>query len=105
MKQERLAKIVKEEVDNMLKESQKNHDKIAKKLEELRTKLFKEGLTKENLGTEKFSKEKRMQLNLVSEIVDVPVNELMLHFLNCVKASNGRHLVEYRMGQCYFYEN
>jgi hypothetical protein len=105
MNQDRLAKIVKEEVDNMLKESEKNHEKITKALEEVRTKLFKEGLTKEFVGQEVPFPEKRMQLQLVSEITEIPVNELMLYFLNCVKNNNNRSLVEYRLGHVYFYQN
>lgn len=104
MNKDRVLQIVKEEVDNMLKKAEEDHSKYTEKLEELRKKIFKEDeLRKENLGNKIPKTEKRMQLSVVSEIVDIPVNELMLYFLNCVKNKNERSLVEYRLGHVYFY--
>ncbi len=96
--------IVNEEVDKMFAEAQKNSPKIEKELEKLRTKLFKdEGLEMESLAQAYPYIDKRLQLSLVSEILDVPINELMLYFLNCVKTKNKRSLVEMRLGHVYFY--
>lgn len=103
IKKEDILKMVHEEVDNMVKESQKNTPKIEKKLQELHSKLFKEPIQKESLGDAYPKLEKRIQINLVSEIIEVPVNELMLYFLNNVKTKNERSLVEYHQGQVYFY--
>jgi len=41
----------------------------------------------------------------VAELINTPVNELCLHFLNHVKTSNTRRLVEYRQGYVTFYAN
>ena len=49
--------------------------------------------------------EKRMQINIVAELLDMPVNELQLYFLNHVKTSNEHKLVEYHLGHVYFYSN
>lgn len=104
MNKDRVLQIVKEEVDNMFKKAEEDHSKYTEKLEELRKKIFKKDeLRKENLGNKIPKTEKRMQLSVVSEIVDIPVNELMLYFLNCVKNKNERSLVEYRLGHVYFY--
>ncbi|MBW3546092.1 MAG: hypothetical protein KY428_10935 [Bacteroidetes bacterium] len=99
-----IMNMVKEEVDSMFVKAEKNSPKIEKELEKLRKKLYKdEELTKEDIGDKLPKFEKRMQLQMVSEILDVPVNELMLYFLNCVKTKNTRSLVEMHLGHVYFY--
>lgn len=103
MNKARVEQIVTEEVDRMFKNAQKNSGKIEEKLESLRKKLFKEpSMKSEDLGN--LSKqEKRIPIALVSEILDIPVNELTLHALNCIKNNNERSLVEMHLGQFYFY--
>jgi hypothetical protein len=99
----KVQKIVSEEVDKMFSDAQKNYQKIEEELEKLRKKLFKENEMKtENLGDSPVLN-KRIPIDLVSEIIDFPVNELMLYALNCVKTKNERSLVEMHLGQFYFY--
>jgi hypothetical protein len=103
----RLREIVKEEYAQVREKAEKAYPKIKKELESMRKKLMKEMTTRESLGqtTTSARKEKRVQLDMVADIVGVGVNELMLYFLNCIKASNERHLVEYRLGHVYFYDD
>jgi hypothetical protein len=103
-----LRALVKEEYVKILDEQRKGAAKIEKKLHELRenliTEMFKRtSVTKEQTGRPPMFKS--LQLSTVSKLIDVPVNELMLYFLNSVKASNNHHLVEYHIGHVYFYGN
>lgn len=103
MKREDVLQLVKEEIDDMMKRAHKNTPKIEKKLMEVHKKLFKEPIAKESLGQVVPRLEKRIHANLVAEMIDVGIDELLLYFLNDVKARNERSLVEYRLGHCYFY--
>lgn len=99
-----LKSIVKEEYKKILEDAKEAAPKIEKKLEECRSKMMCEFVTRDKVGTTfEAAMEKRLQLNTVSEMIDVPVNELMLYFVNNVKTSNDRKLVEYRLGHVYFY--
>jgi hypothetical protein len=100
--------LVKEEYVKILDEQNKNNDKIAKKLNGLREDLIKEffkrtSTMKQQTGVPPLYKS--LQLKTVSELVEVPVNELMLFFLQTVKNSNTHHLVEYHLGHVFFYGN
>lgn len=99
--------IVGEEVSKMIQETtkkvRKDSNKIEKKLEELRKKFLPEMLEKESLSPLSRNLEKRVALNTVSELLDIPVNELMLYFLVEVKSKATRSLVEYRLGHVVFY--
>lgn len=100
----RLKNIVKEEYNKILEDCKKEAPKIEKKLEGMRSKMCEEFVRLERKGT--FTgpaMEKRMQINTVAELIDVPVNELMLYFLNHVKTANEHKLVEYHLGHVYFY--
>lgn len=100
-----IRKIIKEEFHKLVQEAQKDYSKIEKKLEELRKKLLKESeADRHRTFTEPKRFAKRVQLSTVAEIIDVPVNDLMLYFLNHVKLNNERALVEYHLGNVYFYE-
>lgn len=93
------------ELQIMLREAKEKSPKICKSLEELRQKLIPTMVELEALGESQLERrpEKRVQLEMVSKIVDVPVNELVLYFMNEVKNRNERSLVEYRLGHVYFY--
>lgn len=99
-----LKKIVKEEYNKLIKDLSESAPSIDKKLNEVRTELFKEYFKREKIGsTFKERLEKRIQLKALSEMIDVPVNELLLFFLNNIKTMNERSLYEYRLGHIYFY--
>lgn len=103
-----LRQLVKEEYVKILDEQRKGAVKIEKQLYELRDDLIAEmfkrtSTTKEQLGRPPMFKS--LQLSTVSKLIDVPVNELLMYFLNNVKGSNHHHLVEYHIGHVYFYGN
>jgi len=101
-----LREIIKEEYDSLMKEAQKSYEKIDKKLMELRETFVQEFFMRERIGSTFLpTGEKRLQINVVAELINTPVNELCLHFLNHVKTSNTRRLVEYRQGYVTFYAN
>lgn len=102
----RLKSMVKEEYNKILEDCQKEAPKIEKKLEGLRSKMCEDFVLRERKGTiTEAAMEKRIQINIVSELIDVPVNELMLYFINHVKTANEHKLVEYHLGHVYFYAN
>lgn len=104
MKKESLQQLVKEEYVKIQKEAMESAPKIEKKLKECREKMVVDFFKRENVGTTKEAVlEKRIQVNTVAEMIDVPVNELILYFLNNVKTMNERQLIEYRLGHVYFY--
>ena len=101
-----LKKVVKEEIIKMLTEAKKKAPSIQEKLEEVREKLIPGTFAGDSLGENIAGHrrlERRVDLRMVSELIEVPVNELMLYFLNEIKNTNYRHLVEYRLGHVYFY--
>lgn len=100
-----LKKLVKEEYEKILDESQKEAPKIAKKLHEFREELFGSMLKRDGLKSSRPVLQRRIQLQTVSEAIEVPVNDLMLYFLNRVKATNEHHLIEYRLGCVTFFAN
>jgi hypothetical protein len=99
---------IKESVLNMMTEMDAKKIDIAEKLEKLREKLVSEGAMEqlESMAQSPTNRryEKRISAKTVSEIIDVPINELLLYFINEVKTKNTRSLVEYRMAEVYFYE-
>lgn len=101
-----LKELIKEEYKALFDDLQKNAEKISKKLEDLRSEMFCDMLKREQIGaTFKPKLEKRIQMQTVSELIDVPVNELTLYFLNNVKTQNEHCLIEYHLGHIYFYTN
>lgn len=106
--QETVDKLVKEEMTKLIESAKERAPDLEKKLEELRKKLVpddapvREGL---QMHSSKLRPERRVEIKTVSELLDVPINELVLHFLNNVKTKNERSVVEYRLGSVYFYGN
>lgn len=101
-------KIVKEEIDKIVAAADKNSPKIEKELEALRKKFVPE-IKELNDGQAVVGREtcKRVELNTVSRIIDVPMSDLMLYFLNCIKNDpdhTKKHFVEYHLGCVYFYK-
>ncbi len=110
MKNNKIAEILRPHVKSLvfevLDDVKKNESKICEKLDKLRDKLVKEVLEKRGLKTEgelRGRHERRVQLETVSKLIDVPVNELMLHFMNGQKLSNESRLIEYHVGNVHFY--
>ena len=106
-RKEFLRSLVKEELAKLQEELEKTNKKIAKGLEDIRkeyaTEMFKR--VRENGANFQPALEKRIHINTVAEMLEVGVNELMLYFLNNVKHTNERQLVEYRQGHVTFYAN
>jgi hypothetical protein len=107
--QESVNKIVRSEMDKLIKEAKERAPDVEKKLEELRKKLIPE-MKKDvdesmGIGAVWRRRERRIEMKTVSDLLEIPVNELMLHFLNNVKTKNERSLVEYHLGAIYFYED
>jgi ABC-type transporter MlaC component len=101
-----IHQLVQEEIAKLVSEAKKKTPTIENDLEKLRKKFFPEMLAKEDLDLDTAPPmHKRVQINTVAELLDVQVNELMLYFLNDVKNKNTRSLVEYHIGQVYFYAN
>jgi len=100
-----LREMTRIEFARMMLEAKEKQPKLDQDLEDLRQKLIPEMLELERLTLSHESRrpEKRVQLSTVAEILDVPVNELVLHFLNGARLKNERSLVEYRLGHVYFY--
>lgn len=100
-----IREMTKLEFTKMLREAKEKEPKLVKELEDLRQKLIPTMLELEDHGQSQMERrpEKRVQIDMVSKILDVPVNELVLHFLNTVRNKNERSLVEYRLGHVYFY--
>lgn len=102
---ETIRDLTKLEFAKMLREAKEKEPKLFEDLEELRQKLIPSMLTLEDNGQSQMERrpEKRVEIAMVAKILDVPVNELVLHFLNNVRGLNERSLVEYRLGHVYFY--
>jgi hypothetical protein len=98
-----INKLVKEEFASIIAEAKKKSPKIEQELLKLREKFFPEILAKEGLGATHPRGEKRVALDTVCTLLDMPKHEVMLHFLNKVKGDNERQLVEMRLGHVYFY--
>ena len=102
-----LRKMVNEAYQQVTTEVAERAGKINESLLQLRETLIPQMMmrTREMGADFQPAREKRVQLETVSKLIGVPVNELMLHFLNNVKTANERQLVEYRLGHVYFYTN
>ena len=107
-----LEQIIREEYNKLVIEAKEKAPKIEERLETLRAKFQREGEMKgpcavANIGEATVGTgsdgAKRIQLKTVSELLNIPVNELMLYFKNEVSTKNERSLVEYHLGHVYFY--
>ena len=104
-----ITEATKTEFANMLREAaekEAKEPKIGPKLEELRGKLKKEMSCFTSLGEETFGgvrKQKRISAKTCSEILDIPINELVIYAINEIKNKNERSLVEYHLGTFIFY--
>lgn len=97
----KIHRVIQEEVG-------KARPKIAQKLEDLRANIEESGAMDipDSIGEGVLGQHarcKRLDIKTVSELIDVPLNELMLYLLNHVKTDNTQHLVEYHMTQVYFF--
>lgn len=101
--------LVKEEFEDLVKEAEGNRTNIDEKLETMRKQLIRDNLlTINERGSGKNNVrsriERRVPLETVSKVVDIPVNELILHFLNGERVHEGcTHNVKYGGGNVYFY--
>jgi hypothetical protein len=104
MDKSNFRKLVKEELAQMMKEAEKDSSKIATKLETLRKKFVSEMTENESIGWASNSvPEKRVAIKTVSELIDIPLHELTLYFLNNTKTKMDENQnVFYSMGQVYF---
>jgi hypothetical protein len=99
-----IHQLVQEEIAKLVAEAKKDSPSIKEGLEEMRMKFFPEMLERESQDLSASPPmNKRVQINTVAELLDVPVNALMLYFLNDVKGKNTRSLIEYHSGQVHFY--
>lgn len=104
----KISSIIKEELGRLVKEADKNSSNIASKLETVRKNLLRDGkISVHEKGSATVSyaarPERRISLETVSNIIETPINELILYFLNGHRIHEGRELVEYRLGHVYFY--
>lgn len=107
-----IEKLLREEYNKLVLEAKEKAPKIEETLEKFRAKLQKEGqmsgmarfanIGESTVGTGTDGA-RRIALKTVSELLDIPINELMLYFKNEVSTKNERSLVEYHLGECYFY--
>jgi hypothetical protein len=107
IKRDAIRGLIREAYQDIVRESNANAPKIQAALEELRLTFLPEMLVRvdENGAGQHVPLEKRVQLKTVANLIGVQVNELMLYFINEVKTTNSRQLVEYHLGFCYFYAN
>lgn len=97
--------LVREELKTMLSEAREKAPDIAKKLEDLRKKFEPEEKVREANGwASNTYPQKRVQINTVAKLIDVPVSELMLFFMNNTKLGLAEsNLVDYHLGHVYFH--
>jgi hypothetical protein len=108
MKNDLLKKIIREEVENTLAEV--DYDAIGKSLEELHEELTKNGDMKYSIRKGPLASHVRkvapLPLEVVSKMVEHPVNHLKLYFINQVHSTNETcNPVEYQQEIVYFFEN
>lgn len=109
LKETKLSRLVKEEALAVLKEAKEKAPDIDKKLDEFRKKLIREGdITSVQRGmatSQTYARPvKRVSLEAVSKIIDVPINELLIHLLNTQRLQENQKCVyEYRGGMIDFF--
>lgn len=107
IREQKIRSLIKETYQELCAEATANSPQICEALEELRMAFVPEMLrtVNENGAGLHLALEKRIQLKTVSELINVPVNELMLYFINEVKTTNERQLISYHLGHVYFRAN
>jgi glutamyl-tRNA reductase len=108
MKNDLLKKIIREEVENTLAEV--DYEAIEKSLTELHKELTKNDDMKYSIRKGPLAKEARkvapLPIEVVSKMVEHPVNHLKLYFINQVHRTNEMcNPVEYQQEIVYFFEN
>ncbi len=98
-----LKKMVRSEYLDLMNELAEKYPKIEKKLEEVRKDMYSEYFKRQRVGsTFKPVLEKRIQTQTLSELIEIPVNELILYAKNCIKTTNESVLVDYALGHFIF---
>lgn len=101
-----LRKIIKESLENII--DSVDYKSIEESLESLRKTIADNGAFK-HLGRDIKENKTRsyatLQLDVVSKLTGIPINELTLYFINKVKTYNESVLVEMQQQIVYFYEN
>lgn len=105
-KEEVIRKLVKEELKSLNEGMERESPKIEEKLETLRKKLVKEGgmMVAPRLGdnvSNSYQPVKHIDIKSVSEVIDVPINSLMLFCINKLKNEDYRP-IQYHLGHLYF---
>lgn len=109
IQESKVRRLIKEEFDAVLGEIAENAPEIGTKLETMRKKLIADNrfsiLERGGANHLRGSRpERRIPLESVSRMIDVPVDNLILHFLNGHRIHEGvTNLVEYRLGTVCFY--
>jgi hypothetical protein len=99
-----IDKMIREELTNMIKESKKKSGTIESKLDDLREKLLPSMLKRKSSSESSPRLERHIPVAMVSEIIGESLNDLVLYFLNMVKANNSKHqLIEMHSGNVWFY--
>jgi hypothetical protein len=103
MKQTHIRQLIREELSEIGKASEKKYEKIEKALDKLYEKFKKERVNRKQDRVVNDYCERRVLLSTVANLTEIPVNDLMLYFLNVVKTNTDPSLIEYHLGQVYFY--
>jgi hypothetical protein len=103
MKKTEIKARLKEELEVLKTKVDKDCKKIADQLESLRKKLEPEMTARTTLGDTNTAPFKSVSLVTVAEILDLPINELIIYLITHVKNSPKRNGVEYHLGHVYFY--
>lgn len=105
---ESIRNLVREEFETMLKEVEPNRQKIDEKLEELRKRLIKDGAMTPFIRGQALREygqraEVRIPVATVAELLNFPISEVTLYFLNGHRIHEGNSSIEYHMGSIRFY--
>ena len=105
-KEKQLRESIKARVRTLLESVEENAPEIEQKLEEVRQELLKAGRIVDYGGAKNHRAarpECRIPIETVSNLIDVPVNELMLYFLNGQRNKYEQCMVEYSQRNVLFY--
>lgn len=97
---------IKKKLGRLMEAVEKNKNEIDDKLEEVRQELLSAGrIVNYGGATNEVAARPqcRLPLETVSKLIECPINELMLHFLNGQRLENKSCMVEYSQGNVLFY--